>query len=65
MMKNCHYEIPLSLSRHLSQNNDALQNYSTMTTQQKNCVNQKIQNCIYDAEITRIVQNIADGQFDC
>ena len=63
-MKNCHYEIPLTLSRELSQNNNALQNYSVMTARQKNSVNQKIEHCIYDAEISRIVQNIADGQFD-
>ena len=63
-MNNIHYEIPLSLSRQLSENNDALQNYSVMTYQQKENVNRKVRQCVNCSEVNRIVQNIADGQFD-
>ncbi len=63
-MNRVHYEIPLSLSRQLSENNDALQNYATMTYQQKDNVNRKVRQCLNCSEVNRIVQNIADGQFD-
>ena len=62
-MKNVHYEIPLPLSRQLAADNNAMINYSAMTSQQKYDLHLKVNRCFSNSELTRIVRNLADGLF--
>lgn len=62
-MKNKNYELPLGLERQLAENEIAMMNFMSMTSEQKLAIKEQAMQATTKSEMQRIVQNIADNSF--
>lgn len=62
-MNDKNKEMPLGLAMTLALNEEAMKQYSAMTTKQRMAVQAKARQALSKSEMQRIVQNIADGKF--
>ncbi len=63
-MNDKNFEIPIGLAMALAVNEQAMLLYSGMTNEQRQSVKSKAMQATSKAEMQRIVQNIADGEFN-
>lgn len=63
-MNDKNFEIPIGFAMALAVNEQAMLLYSGMTNEQRQSVKSKAMQATSKAEMQRIVQNIADGEFN-